>query len=573
MGKSGHNMWKTILSEVTYVMLFNKHKRNGHNNQLATLSGVPCISINIHSLMAFLCRSSNNTSLQSLKYNSEGRLTDEYWQNGCSGLYSNWMLTLLSSAVCNQKVPICDDESFRQSIYPALQMMAAKNEAYSVRGFMSKFSRLCEKNHLKNKFHSTINKPLITTSRPIVPNTVKTTLQREYFTTTRKPIQVTTLSTRTPIKVVLKRKKIPPTTTSRPIRLTTVTQRPNSKSFFPNSVFHNENRRNGDIYLNEENESVRTTGTRTSSLIPVPSSTEVKSHNNNQHYIGLYMNQMDEITSNPAFVAYRIKELFDLPTVTKEEPRNSSPSTMLVRRQRWKVHMERKCMDHVNQGQAFVGDNLRDVVYERDLLNAVKISLDLRHLQNDNLGNVRHLLRNYIEVLLEILPQYEKLVTYLEYLRQYLIRSRSRRMFTVDNFIEAEIAFRRELKPFPIDKKSQQWIGCKDEGFPCALWQLFHYLTVEYAHRQKWNKGQKRFDVLNVVYRYIRKFYSRTSKSLFLRHFHHHKMPRMINSAIKYFDRDYYYDGDVSDEEKAALWLWEAHNSVNLGMYDLSRAK
>ena len=288
---------------------------------------------------------------------------------------------------------------------------------------------------------------------------------------------------------------------------------------------------------------------------------------------------MDAVNSNPAFVAYRIKELFDLPEVTQQEqPRNSGGGTnIIVRRQRWKVRMERRCKDHANQGRAFVGDDMRDVVYERDLLNAVKISLDLRHLDGETrLRTVRKSLTNYIELLIDVLPRYEKLVTYLEYLRQYLLRSRRRRRFTVRNFADAESAFRAELEPFPSDKKARRgWIGCKDGGFPCSLWQLFHYLTVEYAHRQKWNRGQRRFDVLEVIYEYVAKLYSRTSKSLFLRHVHHNKMPRMLtsSSAIKYFDEDYYYGEDVGREEKAALWLWEAHNKVNLGMYDSSRAK
>ncbi len=52
------------------------------------------------------------------------------------------------------------------------------------------------------------------------------------------------------------------------------------------------------------------------------------------------------------------------------------------------------------------------------------------------------------------------------------------------------------LLPYGANQTSSRYkfIGCNSDdpdlgsGYPCALWQLFHLLSVEHAHRWKWNR-------------------------------------------------------------------------------------
>ena len=59
---------------------------------------------------------------------------------------SNWLLNMVSHALCEgeDEVVACD---LVYNLYPTLEQMVAGNhgEKYSVRGFMSKFAKICSK--------------------------------------------------------------------------------------------------------------------------------------------------------------------------------------------------------------------------------------------------------------------------------------------------------------------------------------------------------------------------------------------------------------------------------------------
>lgn len=59
---------------------------------------------------------------------------------------------------------------------------------------------------------------------------------------------------------------------------------------------------------------------------------------------------------------------------------------------------------------------------------------------------------------------------------------------SIRDFMEAEDFIRFRLQDYShIDLNDSGWVGCKDAGYPCGLWQLFHYLTVNYSHKKRWN--------------------------------------------------------------------------------------
>ena len=70
----------------------------------------------------------------------------------------------------------------------------------------------------------------------------------------------------------------------------------------------------------------------------------------------------------------------------------------------------------------------------------------------------------------------------------------------------------------------------------------FHVLSVEHAHRWKWRRLQREFDVVGIIADFVTEFYHATSKSLFLR----------LLSLDPPRPR--------ADPEEAMMWLWKAHN-------------
>ncbi|XP_044253532.1 sulfhydryl oxidase 1-like [Tribolium madens] len=89
---------------------------------------------------------------------------------------------------------------------------------------------------------------------------------------------------------------------------------------------------------------------------------------------------------------------------------------------------------------------------------------------------------------------------------------------------------------------SQTYLGCQGSvkgkrRYPCSLWQLFHYLTV--------NSEDPR-EVLNAMHGYIKYFFSCGGCS---KHFQQMAIERNLQG--------------VSSFEEGLLWLWEAHNVVN----------
>ena len=70
----------------------------------------------------------------------------------------------------------------------------------------------------------------------------------------------------------------------------------------------------------------------------------------------------------------------------------------------------------------------------------------------------------------------------------------------------------------------------------------FHVLSVEHAHRWKWRRLQREFDVVGIIADFVTEFYHATSKSLFLR----------LLSLDPPRAR--------ADPEEAMMWLWKAHN-------------
>lgn len=95
---------------------------------------------------------------------------------------------------------------------------------------------------------------------------------------------------------------------------------------------------------------------------------------------------------------------------------------------------------------------------------------------------------------------------------------------------------------------SNRWVRCHSDlkglrGFPCGLWLMFHYLSVQAAES---NEATDPLEILQTMHRYIKNYFGCTDCS---RHFQDMATRRRIWS--------------VASKDEAVLWLWEAHNEVN----------
>ncbi|XP_037681169.1 LOW QUALITY PROTEIN: sulfhydryl oxidase 1 [Choloepus didactylus] len=96
------------------------------------------------------------------------------------------------------------------------------------------------------------------------------------------------------------------------------------------------------------------------------------------------------------------------------------------------------------------------------------------------------------------------------------------------------------------------WVGCQGSepqfrGFPCSLWILFHFLTMQ-ATRQNINQPQETADpqeVLQAMRGYVRYFFGCRDCA---DHFE-----QMATASMH----------RVGSLDNAALWLWSSHNRVN----------
>lgn len=183
-----------------------------------------------------------------------------------------------------------------------------------------------------------------------------------------------------------------------------------------------------------------------------------------------------------------------------------------------------------------------DVVFQMDLETALRYSL--KH----EIGSVREItdekldaLRKYLDVLAKYFPFGKNGQVFLRELRNTAFSKALVHGSDITNAVEEAETSKR------VFSSPQRWLGCRGSspdrrGYPCGLWKLFHYLTVNAAEQ---NSSEPR-EVLDAMYKYVKNFFGCADCS---RHFQ--EMARAKDMQ------------GVSSSESAILWLWMAHNDVN----------
>ncbi|XP_036891225.1 sulfhydryl oxidase 1 isoform X1 [Sturnira hondurensis] len=156
-------------------------------------------------------------------------------------------------------------------------------------------------------------------------------------------------------------------------------------------------------------------------------------------------------------------------------------------------------------------------------------------------------LKKFMAVLAQHFPGQPLVQNFLHSMNNWLGRQQRKKL--PYGFFQAALENRKEGT---VIAKKVNWVGCQGSephfrGFPCSLWVLFHFLTVQ-ATRIDVDPSQeaaKAQEVLQAIRGYVHYFFGCRDCA---DHFE-----QMAAASMQ----------GVSSRDDAVLWLWSSHNRVN----------
>uniref|UniRef100_A0A8C3YLI6 Sulfhydryl oxidase n=1 Tax=Catagonus wagneri TaxID=51154 RepID=A0A8C3YLI6_9CETA len=156
-------------------------------------------------------------------------------------------------------------------------------------------------------------------------------------------------------------------------------------------------------------------------------------------------------------------------------------------------------------------------------------------------------LKKFMAVLAQYFPGQPSVQNFLRSVNDWL-RKQQRKKIPY-GFFKTALDSRQEGA---VIAKKVNWVGCQGSephfrGFPCSLWILFHFLTVQ-ASRQSVDHSQeaaKAQEVLQAIRAYVRFFFGCRDCAA---HFE-----KMASASMH----------RAGSPDSAVLWLWSSHNKVN----------
>ncbi|MBZ3887486.1 Sulfhydryl oxidase 1 [Sciurus carolinensis] len=190
----------------------------------------------------------------------------------------------------------------------------------------------------------------------------------------------------------------------------------------------------------------------------------------------------------------------------------------------------------------------RSKVYMADLESALHYILRIEVGKFSVLEGQRLVaLKKFVTVLAKYFPGQPLVQNFLHSINDWLKRQQKKKI--PYSFFNAALDSRKEDT---VLAKKVNWVGCQGSephfrGFPCSLWVLFHFLTVQASqqgvdHSQEPAPGQ---EVLQAIRNYVRFFFG-------CRDCADHFEQMAVGSMHK-----------VQSRNEAVLWLWSGHNRVN----------
>ncbi|XP_055608080.1 sulfhydryl oxidase 2-like [Uranotaenia lowii] len=184
------------------------------------------------------------------------------------------------------------------------------------------------------------------------------------------------------------------------------------------------------------------------------------------------------------------------------------------------------------------------VIYQADLEEAIRYAL-LREIPRIKKIDGERLLalQRFLNVLVRYFPFNDNGKKFLKEIRQYVLNS--------ENEVNAT-DYAAQVKSLELNRtpvfSSNRWMGCSSVSkglrrYPCGLWTLFHYMTVQAAESEI---STDPLEVLQAMHGYIKYFFGCSECS---QHF------QQMASKNKIWN--------VTSKDDAVLWLWASHNEVN----------
>ncbi|XP_030765654.1 sulfhydryl oxidase 2-like [Sitophilus oryzae] len=188
-----------------------------------------------------------------------------------------------------------------------------------------------------------------------------------------------------------------------------------------------------------------------------------------------------------------------------------------------------------------------DVIFQMDLETALRYSLKREIGGSKEIsGEKLEALKKYISVLAKYFPFGRNGKAFLNQIDNYVNSSP-----TVYGSEFSKLVDSAENENSLVFSSPKHWLGCKGSsgqyrGFPCGMWKLFHYLTVNVADYEQGLRGDNPRLALEAMHGYIKHFFGCADCS---KHFQEMAERRKLQN--------------VSSFDDSILWLWMAHNEVN----------
>jgi thiol oxidase len=188
--------------------------------------------------------------------------------------------------------------------------------------------------------------------------------------------------------------------------------------------------------------------------------------------------------------------------------------------------------------------DLKGAVFQADLEQAVKYALFHEIARFSEIDGERMLtLQRFLSVLDRYFPFSHNGRAFFSGVKSYVTENTD----TIDGGDFLKKLQQLEYKHNPIFASSR-WIGCQSDKiglrrYPCGVWTLFHFLTVQAAENEN---ADDPLEVLQAMHGYIKYYFGCSGCS---QHFQDMAERNKIWS--------------VSNKDDAVLWLWAAHNEVN----------
>lgn len=187
-----------------------------------------------------------------------------------------------------------------------------------------------------------------------------------------------------------------------------------------------------------------------------------------------------------------------------------------------------------------------DVVFQVDLETALRSSLKHEVATTKIItGDKLESLKLFLNIIIKYFPFGRKGKIFFEGLRNKM-NTDSVKGEDVASYLEP-----MDNEEEGIFSSQQQWLGCsgslpKYRGYPCGMWKMFHYLTVNAADQNGDKTDKNPREVLDAMLGYIKHFFGCAECS---KHFQEMAIKRDMKG--------------VTELNSSIIWLWLAHNEVN----------